>query len=205
LTNLREARPGRLEGAIRQTERLARLIDRLLDVSHIAQQGLKMSREKFDLAALARQVADDFREPAAQAGTTLELEIGEPVEGVWDRLRIEQVLVNVLSNALKYGAGKPISLRVEGNPDRARVTVADRGIGIAAGDAGRLFGKFQRAASIRHYGGMGLGLYITRHIVEAHGGTITLESEPGRGSTFVVELPRFPRTEADEPAEGARA
>jgi PAS domain S-box-containing protein len=205
--NIREAKPGRLEGAIRQTDRLARLIDRLLDVSHIAQQGLRMSREKFDLAALVRQVVDDFRDPAAQAGTALELEIDEPVEGVWDRLRIEQVLVNILSNALKYGAGKPVSLRVESDPDGVRVTVADRGIGIAAGDAGRLFGKFQRAASIRHYGGMGLGLYITRHIVEAHGGTITVESEQGQGSTFVVELPRFPPAEAaaGEPAEGARA
>jgi signal transduction histidine kinase len=100
--------------------------------------------------------------------------------------------VNLLSNAVKYGAGKPISVKLEAGPDRVRLAIADQGIGISPDDAAKLFGRFQRAASIRHYGGMGLGLYITRHIVEAHGGTITVASTPGVGSTFVVELPRFP-------------
>src|SRR5581483_2417184 len=137
-------------------------------------------------------VAEDFREPAAQANAPLELHLPASVRGSWDRLRLEQVVVNVLSNAVKYGAGKPISVKLEAGPDRVRLSIADQGIGISESDAARLFARFQRAASIRHYGGMGLGLYISRHIVEGHGGTITLASTPGVGSTFVIELPRFP-------------
>jgi PAS domain S-box-containing protein len=194
----------RLEGAIRQTERLARLIDRLLDVSLVAQQRLEMAREEFDLAALVRQVADDFREPAAQARSPLQLHLPESARGRWDRLRMEQVVVNLLSNAVKYGAGKPISVKLEAEADRLRLVVADQGIGISPEDAGRLFERFQRAAPIRHYGGMGLGLYITRHIVEAHGGTISVTSEPAVGSTFVVDLPRYPQVGPQQP-EPARA
>jgi len=186
----------RLEGAVRQTERLSRLIDRLLDVSRIAQGRLELSPEEFDLAVLVRQVADDFREPAAQARAPLQLELADKAGGSWDRLRIEQLLVNLLSNAVKYGAGKPVSVKLEVEKDRVRLTVRDQGIGIAADDVGRIFGRFQRAASIRNYGGLGLGLFITRHIVEAHRGTITVASSVGEGSTFSIELPRFSLTPA---------
>jgi len=181
----------RLEGAVRQTERLSRLIDRLLDVSRIAQGRLELSPEEFDLAVLVRQVADDFREPAAQARAPLQLELADKAGGSWDRLRIEQLLVNLLSNAVKYGAGKPVSVKLEVEKDRVRLTVRDQGIGM-----GRIFGRFQRAASIRNYGGLGLGLFITRHIVEAHRGTITVASSVGEGSTFSIELPRFSLTPA---------
>ncbi|HZX97005.1 MAG TPA: PAS domain-containing sensor histidine kinase [Myxococcales bacterium] len=177
--------------AVRQTDRLARLIDRLLDVSRISQGRLEMTREEFDLAAMVRQVAEDFREPAEQAQAPLELEVPEALEGCWDRLRLEQVLVNVLSNAVKYGGGQPIQVKLSGDEERVRFEVADRGIGISPEDIGRIFGRFERATSLRHYGGMGLGLYISRHIVEGHGGTISVSSEQGKGSTFVVELPRF--------------
>jgi PAS domain S-box-containing protein len=177
--------------AVRQTDRLARLIDRLLDVSRISQGRLEMAQEEFDLAALVRQVADDFREPAEQAQAPLQLEVPEALEGCWDRLRLEQVLVNVLSNAVKYGGGQPIQVKLSGDDERVRFEVADRGIGISPEDIGRIFGRFERATSLRHYGGMGLGLYISHHIVEGHGGTISVTSEPGKGSSFVVELPRF--------------
>ena len=181
----------RIGGAVRQTERLSRLIDRLLDVSRIAQGRVEMAPERFDLSALVRQVADDFREPALEARAPLELELPDEMEGCWDRLRMEQVLVNLISNAVKYGAGKPISVSLEAEDDRVRVTVADRGIGIAPDDVERIFGRFQRAVSIRNYGGLGLGLYITRFIVEAHQGTISVSSRIDQGSTFVVELPRW--------------
>jgi PAS domain S-box-containing protein len=185
-----ERRKERLGGAVRQTERLSRLIDRLLDVSRIAQGRVEMAPESFDLSALVRQVADDFREPAIEANSPLEVRVPETLEGSWDRLRLEQVLVNLLSNAVKYGAGKPITVSLEAQGDKVRLTVADHGIGIAAEDLKRIFGRFQRAAPIRNYGGLGLGLYITQYIVEAHRGSITVDSKLDRGSTFLVELPR---------------
>jgi PAS domain S-box-containing protein len=196
-TGTKEAQ--RLEAAVRQAERLARLIDRLLDVSRISQGKLEMSLEPFDLVDLLRQVMDDFREPAAQAQTPLELEAPSSLQGCWDRLRLEQVLVNVLSNAVKYGAGKPIRIRLAGDERRVRLEVSDAGIGIPAADLDRIFGRFERASSIRHYGGLGLGLYITRHIVEGHGGTISAASTPGQGSTFTVDLPRFGEAAARSP------
>jgi len=137
----------RLGAAVRQTERLARLIDRLLDVSRIAQGRVEMTPEIFDLAVLVRQVAEDFREPATQARAVLELQLPEKVEGSWDRLRIEQVLVNLLSNAVKYGTGKPITVKLEEAGDVVRLCVADRGIGIAPDDVDRIFGRFQRAGA----------------------------------------------------------
>ncbi len=181
----------RLDGALRQTQRLVKLVDRLLDVSRVAHGRLEMSPEEFDLAPVVRQVVEDFRDPALQAHSAIELDLPESARGSWDRPRLEQVLVNVLSNAVKYGAGKPISVRLEVDPGSIRLSVADRGIGIAAPDANRVFERFQRAAPIRHYSGMGLGLFITRHIVEAHGGTISVSSAPGQGATFVIALPRF--------------
>jgi len=188
-----ERKTDRLGGAVRQTQRLTRLVDRLLDVSRIAQGRVEMRPEAFDFAALVRQVAEDFREPAVQARSPLQLHLPERVLGTWDRLRMEQVLVNLLSNALKYGAGKPIAVTLDALSSTVRLAVADQGIGIAPEDVDRIFGRFQRAASIRNYGGMGLGLYVTRHIVEAHGGITSVVSNPGEGATFVVELPSGPR------------
>ncbi|HET9754017.1 MAG TPA: sensor histidine kinase, partial [Myxococcales bacterium] len=127
----------------------------------------------------------------AQAQAPMELESPPSLQGSWDRLRLEQVLVNVLSNAVKYGAGKPICVNLAGDERRVRIEISDAGIGIPAADLDRIFGRFERASSIRHYGGLGLGLYITRHIVEGHGGTISASSTLGQGSTFTVELPRF--------------
>jgi signal transduction histidine kinase len=112
-----------------------------------------------------------------------------PVQGYWDPPRLDQVLVNLLSNAAKYGAGKPIHVRVAVEGEWTRLTVEDEGIGIAAGDVPRLFSRFGRAVSERHYGGLGLGLFLSKQIVEAMGGHIRVESEPARGSLFTVELP----------------
>ena len=165
-----------------------------------------MFREEFDLADLVRQVAEDFRDPAAQAGSELRLEL-TPAHGAWDRLRIEQVLVNMLSNAVKYGAGKPIEVRLEAPADRVRLAISDEGIGIAPDDLTRIFSRFERAAPIRQYGGLGLGLFISKHIVEAHGGGIAVSSKVGQGSTFVVELPRHltPGAAAKAPSPWASA
>ena len=113
-----------------------------------------------------------------------------PVVGRWDRARLEQVLTNLLGNALKYGAGAPIEIEVAATEGAARYRIRDGGIGTAPEEVPHLFQPFGRAVSPRHYGGLGLGLFIARQIVEMHGGTIGVTSEPGAGSTFTVELPR---------------
>jgi signal transduction histidine kinase len=119
-------------------------------------------------------------------------------------MRIEQVISNLLSNAVKYGPGKPIEIRVAPTGAMARVTVRDHGIGIAPEAVRRIFGRFERAVSLRHYGGMGLGLYVARQIAEAHAGTIRVDSRPGEGALFVLELPREGVTQV-EASTGATA
>jgi signal transduction histidine kinase len=104
---------------------------------------------------------------------------------------VEQILTNLLSNAVKYGAGSPIDVHLEVSEDTVRLTVRDRGIGIATDHQARIFERFERAVSARHFGGLGLGLYIARQIVNAHGGEIGVRSSPGEGSTFTVVLPRW--------------
>ncbi|WP_225409024.1 sensor histidine kinase [Stigmatella hybrida] len=179
-----------LDVALRQVRKLADLVDNLLDVSRITAGRMKLELEDVDLAALASELVSRFTPSAVQFGCTLELHAPVPVVGRWDRLRVEQVVTNLLTNALKYGAGRPVVVRVEGAGERARLTVQDHGIGIAEEDLGRIFERFERAVSDRHYGGLGLGLYITRQIVEALGGTVRVSSRPGMGSTFTLELPR---------------
>lgn len=173
----------------RQVKRLSALVDDLLDVSRISTGRLKLELEPVDLPGLVREMVARFEPDAQRAGCELILTTAEPVVGNWDRLRLEQVLSNLVSNAIKYGAGKPIQVRVERAGTRARLVVCDEGIGIEPEALERIFAKFERAVSERHYGGMGLGLYVARKIVEAMSGTVRAESTPGQGATFTVELP----------------
>jgi signal transduction histidine kinase len=113
-----------------------------------------------------------------------------PIVGRWDRIRLEQVVTNLLSNATRFGAGKAIELTIEQADDTARLVVTDHGIGIPPDRLPRIFERFERAVSLREYGGLGLGLYIVQEIIRAFGGTIRVESRVGAGSTFIVELPR---------------
>jgi signal transduction histidine kinase len=129
--------------------------------------------------------------PLAASGSALTLDVPESLVGSWDAMRLEQIATNLLTNAIKYGERRPIAVRLEELPDaRARLTVRDHGIGIAAEHLERIFGRFERAVSVRHFGGFGLGLWIVRQVVEALGGTIRVDSVPGAGATFTVELPR---------------
>jgi signal transduction histidine kinase len=173
----------------RQVKRLAALVDDLLDVSRISTGRLKLELELVELPGLVREMVARFEPDAQRAGCELIVTTAEPVVGNWDRLRLEQVLSNLVSNAIKYGAGKPIQVRVERAGTRARLVVCDEGIGIEPEALERIFYKFERAVSERHYGGLGLGLYVVRKIVEAMGGTVRAESTPGQGATFTVELP----------------
>jgi signal transduction histidine kinase len=179
--------------AVANMQRLTTLVDELLDVSRLTLGKLTLSPEPVDLAATTREIAERFREPADCAGSSISVAALKPVEGSWDRFRIEQVVTNLLSNAMKYGAGKPIELTVTESGELARLEVRDHGIGLSSDDARRIFERFERAVPMRHYGGLGLGLYICRQIVEAHGGCIWAEGEPGAGARFVVELPTPPQ------------
>jgi PAS domain S-box-containing protein len=180
----------RLESAVLQTERLERLIENLLDVSRITTGHLDLESETFDLAELAQDVTERFREQAARSGTRVELSAPAPVLGRWDRLRLEQVATNLLSNALKFGEGRPIGVEVQGDTTQATLTVSDRGIGIAPENVARIFHQFERVVGHRTFGGLGMGLYIARQIVQAHGGKVEVESAAGEGSRFHVILPR---------------
>src|SRR5262249_35089830 len=132
-----------------------------------------------DLAALVREVASHFDEQARLASSLIRIEAPDPVMGRWDRCRLEQVVTNLVCNAIKYGRGRPIEIGVSAAKDRAVLRVRDHGIGIDAEAQRRIFERFERAVPSRHYGGLGLGLYIVRQIVELHGGTIGVESAPG--------------------------
>jgi PAS domain S-box-containing protein len=189
LTNGRRVARDKLAASLdtleRQTERLGRLVGDLLDVSRITAGRLTLHRERLDLAELAREVVERY---AGASRSSIALQT-ESAPGSWDRVRLEQVATNLLANAIKYGQGKPIDVMVRMKEGTALLVVRDRGIGIAAEDAERIFGRFERADSATSYGGLGLGLYIAQQIAAAHGGRISVESAPGQGATFTVALP----------------
>jgi len=143
-----------------------------------------------DLRAIAERVVADLEDTAKRARSELRLTANGDCRGRWDAPRIAQVLAILVGNALKYGHGKPVDIDIACDDSTARATVADRGIGIAEADVRRIFAPFERAAPPANYAGLGLGLYVARGIVEAHGGTISVASEPGQGARFEVQLPR---------------
>ncbi|MET0401269.1 MAG: ATP-binding protein [Cystobacter sp.] len=180
---------GKLDLAQRQSRRLSQLISLLLDVGRIVTGRVSLERSEMDLTRLVQEVLDRLGEVFVKAGSPVTLESPGRVMGHWDALRLEQVVVNLLSNAARYGEGKPVTLRVESDETHVRFIVRDEGVGIAPEDLPRIFSRFERAITVRHYGGLGLGLYISREIVESHGGRLLVESAPGKGSTFTMELP----------------
>ena len=190
----------KLEMAYRQTERLTRLVGQLMDVSRITAGRLRLEREEIDLSTLVRDVVGRLGEEARRTRSDVQITAATPVVGSWDRIRVEQVVGNLLTNAFKFGDGRPIEITVESKGPIARLVVVDHGIGIAPEDVERIFRRYEQAISSRAFGGLGLGLYIARQIIEAHGGTIRVESQPGAGSTFSVDLPRGATTSAERAA-----
>jgi two-component system, OmpR family, phosphate regulon sensor histidine kinase PhoR len=179
-----------MEAILQQTNQLERLINDMMDAARVDSGRLELVRDRVDLVELALVCCEQSQAATQQHLIRLEVP-GEPIPGWWDRDRLAQVFTNLLSNAIKYAPdGGEIVVRVEDGGGQARVSIRDRGIGIPKEMQGRLFERFYRVSGQRASAqGLGLGLYITRSLVEAHGGTITVESEPGAGSTFTFTLP----------------
>ena len=180
-----------LERIARQGYRLERLVGQLLDVSRITAGRLLLDLEPVNLADVVRDVHQRLVETRelARSGCVLTLDLAENVVGQWDRLRVEQVVENLLMNALKYGAGAPVKVTAAKDASMGVLLVQDGGIGLSPSDRERIFGRFERAVSSRNYGGLGMGLFIVRQVVDAFGGSVDVESEPGKGAKFIVCLP----------------
>lgn len=182
----------RLLAIHRGTVRLARLVQVLLDVTNIAAGRLALRPEPLDLSSVVRDALERWRDDLSRARCPLDARLGASILGRWDRARLEQIIDNLVANAVKFGAGRPIEVVAEAEGARAHLVVSDHGIGIALDDQRRIFERFERAVPRKHYGGLGLGLWVVRNLVEAHGGDIRVSSVPGEGSRFEVTLPLAP-------------
>jgi signal transduction histidine kinase len=173
----------------RQIKSLIRLIEDMLDVSRIRTGKLSIRPSRFDLVQLVSNLLQNFAAQIEAAETEVSFTAPVPVEGHWDEFRIEQVVTNLLTNALRYGGRSPIQVRVYREGDEARVEVQDRGIGISQENQKRIFQQFERVSAKTVVAGLGLGLFISEQIVAAHGGSIVVESEINEGALFRVCLP----------------
>ena len=178
-----------LAGTLRQGQRLRRLINDLLDVTRIESGRFELQRSEVELTELVREVVDRFELELRRAKCEVRLDAPSSVRGFWDGCRLDQLVSNLLSNAIKFGPQHPIEIAVRQPGDRAELSISDHGIGIDPARLGTIFDRFVRAVPATHYGGLGLGLYIARQIVDLHGGTIAVRSQPGAGTTFTVDLP----------------
>ena len=161
----------------------------LLDVSRIAAGNLRVELAEVNLSRVVQEVVNRAELAARVARSRVESDLQESVIGMWDRLAIEQVTENLLSNALKFGAGGPVTVTLRSDGPAAYLIVQDRGIGISGEDRARIFQRFERAVARREHGGFGIGLWLANQLVVAMGGMIEVESTPGEGATFVVRLP----------------
>lgn len=183
---------GYFQRAVRQVARLSQLVENLLAVGHLESGPLYLARERLDLAACAEAVVERLAEDLRKADCTARLHLQAHPCGWWDRERLEEVLTHLLSNAMKFGPGHPIDIQVSQHGGRARLEVRDEGIGMEPEAVRRIFGRFERAVPSSEYGGLGLGLFLAREIVEAHGGSLHVKSQRGAGTAVTVELPAFP-------------
>jgi len=173
----------------RQVRRLEQLVSEMLDTTRLQIGRVRLERTEVDLVAATRGVIDLLATVDSSEPEQIRLHGDGAAVGLWDAARLDQIVTNLLANAIKYGEGRPIDVTITHHRDHARLQVRDHGIGIAAEALGRIFDPFERAAPVETHGGLGLGLYIARRFVEMHGGRIAVDSEPGAGATFVVDLP----------------
>jgi signal transduction histidine kinase len=173
----------------RQVTRLEKLTEALLDVSRIRSGRLELHREAVDLVAVVREIVDRFQADQTAGAAAVSFDGDATVVGEWDPFRIDQVASNLIANAIRYGENSPVRVSVHRVEQSARIVVRDGGIGIAADQKERIFERFERAVSSSNYSGLGLGLWIAKQLVNAHGGAIDVESELGHGAAFTVTLP----------------
>ena len=185
----------------RQIKAMIRLIDDMLDVSRMRSGQLSIRPNQVELMHLLERVVSDLSLQAAATGSILSLREHHPVQGCWDEFRIEQVVVNLLTNAMRYGCGGPVEVSVQYSGEVVRIDVRDEGKGISPGDIDRIFEPYERGARNGEPKGLGLGLYISRQLAMSHGGELRVTSTPGAGSTFTLVLPCCEQTvEATENA-----
>ena len=173
----------------KQLKKISGQIENMLDISRISSGKLQVNLERFDLCQLVKDLMERYSELFLASACVVTSELCDSMMVFWDHFRIEQVITNLLTNAMRYGAGKPIFVKVHRLVNTAQITVCDHGQGIALDNQERIFQKFERASSGRDHYGLGLGLYIVKEILDAHLGLIRVESKLGQGATFVVEIP----------------
>jgi PAS domain S-box-containing protein len=178
-----------LRQAEKQIQRMSRLVDRLLDISQITSGRTRLDLTEFELGELLKEVADRTLAEASRSGCELRVSADDEVVGLWDRFRLDEAFTNLLANAIKFGAGGPVDVQLRLVNKKAVVVVQDRGIGVSPEDLDRVFGRFERSTAGKNYSGLGLGLYITREIIEQHDGAIRAENRTRGGARFIVELP----------------
>jgi signal transduction histidine kinase len=176
----------------RQIQSMIRLIDDMLDVSRMRSGSLSIRPANTDLSALLERIVSDLEHQAAAQGCVIHLNVQPDVVGVWDAFRVEQIIVNLLNNALRYGKQQPVEVTLNADAQHACVVVRDHGTGISSADQVRIFDAFERGVGNDAYGGLGLGLYIAKQLTHAHQGELTLLSSLGEGAAFSVRLPLAP-------------
>jgi PAS domain S-box-containing protein len=181
----------KLQRSTRACQRLAELVDALLDVSRIATGRFALKLETADIADIIEGAADRLQDTAAASACPLSVSTVHAI-GRWDRSRLDQVVSNLISNAIRYAAGTPIDVAVNLEAADVVIAVRDRGPGLPQHQIARIFERFERGVSMRHFGGLGLGLYLVRQITEAHGGSVTANNMEGGGACVAVRLPLEP-------------
>jgi signal transduction histidine kinase len=184
-----------LEGFCRRLQKFLEMLNRIMDVSRMSAGQLDLELEEVDLVEVVREVSSNFERELSAARSELRLDLPPRLVGKWDRMRIEQIFTNLLSNAIRYGASRPIEVRAGGDREQIELSVKDQGVGIAEEHQQRIFERFERAGKTRSSGGFGIGLWTVRQSCLALGGQVSVNSQPGQGSEFSVVLPRVTQKE----------
>jgi len=179
-----------LEGFCRRLQKFLEMLNRIMDVSRMSAGQLDLELEQVDLVEVVREVSANFERELNAARSELRLDLPPRLVGKWDRMRVEQIFTNLLSNAIRYGASRPIEVRAGGDREQIELSVKDDGVGIPEEHLPRIFERFERAGKTRSSGGFGIGLWTVRQSCLALGGHVSVKSRPGEGSEFTVVLPR---------------